>query len=120
MRLEDRLSPLLYAIDDSAPQRSYSTVDEVLAKAQFLSSLLYQIHCIGPVGFGFTHIYSEGPLKLGPYKSYQLTYYDHSNKNVEHPNLRITKVGFNKNKNNDTFTTFSQYFYNKSNVVSCY
>ena len=46
---------------------SCSTVDEVLAKAQFLSPLLYQIHCIGPVGFRFAHIYSEGPLKSGPY-----------------------------------------------------
>ena len=24
-----------------------------------MSPLLYQIHCIGPVGFGFAHIYSE-------------------------------------------------------------
>ena len=32
----------------------------------------------------------------------------------------LQKVEFNKNKNNATFTTFSQYFYNKSNVVSCY
>ena len=47
--------------------RSCPTVDEVLTKAQFLSPLLYQIHCIGPVGFGFTHTYSEGPPKLGPY-----------------------------------------------------
>ena len=45
--------------DNPAPQRSCPTVDEVLAKAQFLSPLLYQIHCIGPVGFGFAHIYSE-------------------------------------------------------------
>ena len=48
-----------YAVDDPVPQRSCPTVDEVLTKAQFLSSLLYQIHCIGPVGFGFPHIYSE-------------------------------------------------------------
>ena len=52
--------PLLnYTVDDSVPQGSCSTVDEVLTKAQFLSPLLYQIHCIGPVGFGFAHIYSE-------------------------------------------------------------
>ena len=38
------------------------TVDEVLIKAQFLSSLLYQIHCIGPIGFGFAHtIVKEAP-----------------------------------------------------------
>ena len=52
--------PLLnYAVDDPVPQGSCPTVDEVLTKAQFLSPLLYQIHCIGPVGFGFAHIYSE-------------------------------------------------------------
>ena len=34
----------------------------VLTKAQFSSLLLYQIHCIGPVGFGFAHIYSERSL----------------------------------------------------------
>ena len=39
--------------------RSCPTVDEVLTKAQFLSPLLYQIHCIGSVRFGFAHIYSE-------------------------------------------------------------
>ena len=53
------LTPPNYAVDNPAPQRSCPTVDEVLAKAQFLSPLLYQIHCIGPVGFGFAHIYSE-------------------------------------------------------------
>ena len=51
--------PLKYAIDDPAPQRSCPTVDEVLAKVQFLSPPLYQIHCIGPIGFGFAHISSE-------------------------------------------------------------
>ena len=50
-----------YAVDDPIPQGSYPTVDEVLTKAQFLSPLLYQIHCIGPIGFGFAHIYSEKP-----------------------------------------------------------
>ena len=45
------------------------TVDEVLTKVQFLSPLLYQIHCIGPVGFGFAHTYSEGPPEAGPYKN---------------------------------------------------
>ena len=61
---------LNYAVDDPVPQGSCLTVDEVLTKAQFLSPLLYQIHCIGPVGFGFAHIYSERhppPQKLGPY-----------------------------------------------------
>ena len=56
--------PLLnYAVDDLVPQGSCLIVDEVLTKAQFLSPLLYQIHCIGPVGFGFAHIYSERPLR---------------------------------------------------------
>ena len=56
------LDPLLnYAIDDPVPQRSCLIVGEVLTKAQFLSSLLYQIHCIRPVGFGLAHIYSERP-----------------------------------------------------------
>ena len=48
-----------YAVDDPVSQRSYPTVDEVLTKAQFLSPLLYQIHYIGPVRFGFAHIYNE-------------------------------------------------------------
>ena len=48
-----------YTIDNLVSQRSYPIVDEVLAKTQFLSPFLYQIHCIGPVGFGFAHIYSE-------------------------------------------------------------
>ena len=52
---------LNYAVDDLVPQGSCLTVDKVLTKAQFLSPLLYQIHCIGPVGFGFAHIYSERP-----------------------------------------------------------
>ena len=51
--------PPNYTVDDPVPQRSCLIVDEVLAKVQFLSLLLYQIHCIGPVGFGFAHIYSE-------------------------------------------------------------
>ena len=46
--------------------RSCPTVDEVLTMTQFLSLLLYQIYCIGLVGFGFAHIYNEGPLKSGP------------------------------------------------------
>ena len=69
------LDPLLnYAVDDPVPQRSCLTVDEVLTKAQFLSPLLYQIHCIGPVGFGFAHIYSERhlPPKSGPYNWHRL------------------------------------------------
>ena len=48
-----------YVVDDPASQRSCPTVNEVLTKDQFLSPLLYQIHCIGPVGSGFAHIYSE-------------------------------------------------------------
>ena len=61
-------SLLNYAINDPLPQESCPTVDEVLTKVQFLSPLLYQIHCIGPVGFGFAHVYSERhPPKLGPY-----------------------------------------------------
>ena len=60
--LRTDLDPLLnYAIDDPVPQRSCLTIDEVLTKAQFLSPLLYQIHCIEPVGFGLAHIYSERP-----------------------------------------------------------
>ena len=54
------LDPLLnYAVDDPVLQWSCPTVDEVLTKARFLSPLLYQIHYIGPVGFGFAHIYFE-------------------------------------------------------------
>ena len=45
--------------DNPIPQRSRPTVEGVLTKVQFSSPLLYQIHCIGPVGFGFAHIYSE-------------------------------------------------------------
>ena len=52
------LSPR-HAVDDPVTQRSRSTVEGVLTKAQFSSLLLYQIHCIGSVGFGFAHIYSE-------------------------------------------------------------
>ena len=48
-----------HAVDDPVPQRSRSIVEGVLIKAQFSSPLLYQIHCIEPVGFGFAHIYSE-------------------------------------------------------------
>ena len=54
------LDPLLnYAVDDPVPQWSCPTVDKVLTKARFLNLLLYQIHYIGSVGFGFAHIYSE-------------------------------------------------------------
>ena len=52
------LSPR-HAVDDPVTQRSCPTIEGVLTKAQFSSPLLYQIHCIGPVGFGFAHIYSE-------------------------------------------------------------
>ena len=65
--------PLLnYTVDDPVPQGSCPNVDEVLTKAQFLRPLLYQIHCIGSVGFGFIHIYSEGPPKSRPYRCYTL------------------------------------------------
>ena len=51
--------PPHHALDDPVPRRSRPTVEGVLTKAQFSSPLLYQIHYIGPVGFGFVHIYSE-------------------------------------------------------------
>ena len=51
--------PPNHVVDDPVPQWSCPTVEGVLTKAQFSSPLLYQIHCIGPVGFGFAHIYSE-------------------------------------------------------------
>ena len=38
----------------------------------------------------------------------KLTYFDHPNKKVEHPSLRITIIEFNKNKSNATSVTFSQ------------
>ena len=65
-RMSFDLSPN-HVVDDPIPQRSRSTVEGVLTKAQFSSPLLYQIHCIGPVGFGFAHIYSErSPLNRNP------------------------------------------------------
>ena len=51
--------PPNHAVDNPVPRRSRLTVEGVLTKAQFSSPLLYKIHCIGPVGFGFAHIYSE-------------------------------------------------------------
>ena len=51
--------PPNHAVDDPVPRRSRSTIEGVLTKAQFSSPLLYQIHCIGPIGFRFAHIYSE-------------------------------------------------------------
>ena len=51
--------PPNHAVDDPIPRRSRLTVEGVLTKAQFSSPLLYQIHCIEPVRFGFAHIYSE-------------------------------------------------------------
>ena len=60
------LSPR-HAVDDPVTQRSRPTVEGVLTKAQFSSPLLYQIHYIRPVGFGFAHIYSErSPPKRDP------------------------------------------------------
>ena len=65
-RMSFDLSPR-HAVDDPVTQRSRSTVEGVLTKAQFSSPLLYQIHCIGSVGFGFAHIYSErSPPKRDP------------------------------------------------------
>ena len=57
-RMSFDLSPN-HAVDDPVPQRSCPTVESILTKAQFSSPLLYQIHCIWPVGFEFAHIYSE-------------------------------------------------------------
>ena len=78
--------------------RSCLTVDEVLTKARFLSPLLYQIHCIGPVGFGFAHIYSEGPLKSGPYSFNSLIFFLNETKNfiwITHKvTLHITSSSF--------------------------
>ena len=51
--------PPNHAVNGPVPRRSHPTVEGILTKAQFSSPLLYQIHCIGPVGFGFAHIYSE-------------------------------------------------------------
>ena len=51
--------PPNHAVDNPVPRRSRPTVEGVLTNAQFSIPLLYQIHCIGLVGFGFTHIYSE-------------------------------------------------------------
>ena len=67
-RTEDELWPFLrHAVDDLVTQRSCLTVEGVLTKAQFLSPLLYQIHCIEPVGFKFAHIYStRSPPKRDP------------------------------------------------------
>ena len=57
-----------HAVDNLVPQRSRPTVEGVLTKAQFSNPLLYEIHCIGLIGFGFAHIYNErSPLKSGPY-----------------------------------------------------
>ena len=51
--------PPNHAVDDPVLRWSHPTVEGVLTKAQFSSPLLYQIHYIRPVGFGFVHIYSE-------------------------------------------------------------
>ena len=70
-RTSFNLSPN-HAVDDLVPQRSRPTVEGVLTKAQFSSPLLYQIHCIGPVGFGFAYIYSE---KIPPNRDLTTTYF---------------------------------------------
>ena len=56
--------PSNHAVDDLVPQRSHQTVEGVLTKAQFSSSLLYQIHCIGPIGFGFAHTTVKGTPQI--------------------------------------------------------
>ena len=50
----------------------------------------------------------------------KLTYFNHPNKNVEHPNWESQEFEFNKNKSNITFTIFLQSFHNKFYLVSCY
>ena len=65
-RISLDLSPR-HTVDDPVTQRSRPTVEDVLTKAQFSSPLIYQIHCIGLVGFEFAHIYSErSPPKRDP------------------------------------------------------
>ena len=71
LRTSFNLSPN-HAVDDLVPQRSRPTVEGVLTKAQFSSPLLYQIHCIGPVGFGFAYIYSE---KIPPNRDLTTKYF---------------------------------------------
>ena len=51
--------PPNHAVNNPVPRWSRPIVKGVLTKAQFSSPFLYQIHCIGPVGFGFAYIYSE-------------------------------------------------------------
>ena len=65
-KAEDKLLPFLHAFGHSTSLRSYLPA-EALTKAQFFIPFLYQIHCIGPIGFGFIHIYNEGPPKSRPY-----------------------------------------------------
>ena len=72
IKSEDKLSPFLHAFSHPTSIRSCPAAEESLTKTQFLSPFLYQIHCIGPVGFGFIHIYSEGPPQSGPYSRFKL------------------------------------------------
>ena len=58
LRTSFDLSPN-HVVDDPVLEWSHSTVNGDLTNAQFSSPILYQIHCIGPVGFEFAHIYSE-------------------------------------------------------------
>ena len=57
--------PPNHAVDNPIPRRSRPIIEGVLTKAQFSSSLLYQIHCIGPVGFGFAHTTVKGAPQIG-------------------------------------------------------
>ena len=59
---------------------------------------------------GWSQDHSDLP-KMCVCKKYvytKLIYFDHRNKNIDHPDLRIMRILFNKNKNNATFTTFLQ------------
>ena len=90
-RVSFDLSPN-HAVDDLVPQWSRPTVEGVLTKAQFSSPLLYQIHCIGPIGFGFgfAHIYSErSPSNRDPTLTNYNTY------TIKMASITVAFVSFN-------------------------
>ena len=62
---EDKRSPFPYVFDHSTSVRSYPVV-ATLTKAQFLSPSLYQIYCIGSVGFKLIHLTVKS-TKYRPY-----------------------------------------------------
>ena len=62
---EDKRSPFPYVFDHSTSVRSYPIV-ATLTKAQFLSPSLYQIYCIGSVGFKLIHLTVKS-TKYRPY-----------------------------------------------------